>query len=152
MELAWQVAERTKLTAGEGLKSKFPGPLHHFSRFESLQRENRQFSSRFVDFKILKILLASSRRSGLTVRVHLRRSSACPAHLPMRTHPRSLRPRGQHQLSSVPVIQYKGLTKLWSRRRCCRKGSSHSSGLSAQQRNQPASELRGSGQRRRRCK
>ena len=38
-------------------------------------------------------------RSGLTVRVHLRRSSACPAHLPMRTHPRSLRPRGQRTSS-----------------------------------------------------
>ena len=153
VELAWQDAERTKLTAGEGLKSKFPGPLHHFSEVRVLTARKQAV---FQPFRRLqnprKLARKFEARSGLTVRMHLRRSSASPAHLPMRTHPRSLRPRARHQPSSVPVIQYKVLTKLWSRRRCCRKGSSHSSGISAQQRGQPASELRGSGQGRRRCK
>ena len=111
------------------------------------------FPSSFDDFTILEHLFASFvARSWLTVRMHLRRSSACPARLPMLTHPRSLRLRGLHQHSSESGIQYKELTKLWSMRKCFHKGSSHSSGISAQQRGQPASELRGSGQGRRRCK
>ena len=151
--LARQVAERTKLMAGEGLKSKFPGPLQHFSEVRVLTARKQ---SVFQQFRRLpnprKLARKFEARSGLTVRMHLRRSSACQAHLPMRTHPRSLHPRGLHQHSSVPVIHYKGLTKLWSMRRCFQKGSSHSSDFSAQQRGQPASELRGSGQGRRRCK
>ena len=65
---------------------------------------------------------------------------------------RSLLPRYRHQHSPESWIQYKELTKLWSMRKCFHKDSSHNSGISAQQREQQVSELRGSGQGLRRCK
>ena len=61
-------------------------------------------------------------------------------------------PAYAHSSSQSPSEEPAPTPKLWSMRRCCRKGSSHSSGISEQQRGQPASELRGSGQGRRRCK
>ena len=152
--LVWQIAERTKGVGRKGTEIPVSGSTVTFlGGFESSQGENQQFSLQFRRLhnprKLVRKFVA---RSGLTVRVHLRRSSACPARLLMLTHPRSLRLRGLHQHSSESWIQYKKLTKLWSMRKCFHKGSSQSSGISAQQRGQPASELRGSGQGRRRCK
>ena len=150
--LVWQIAERTKLSAGEGLKSKFPGPLQHFSEVRVLTARKLAV---FQQFRRLhnprKLARKFEARSGLTVRMHLRRSSACPAHLPMSIHPCSLRLRGLHQQSGIRDSIQRAYETL-VQRKCFHKGSSHSSGISAQQRGQPASELRGRGQGRRRCK
>ena len=120
---------------------------------EFSQRENKQFLCSFVRLQNpQKFARQFDAQSLLTVRMHLRRSSACPALLLMLTHLRSLRPRCRHQHSPESWIQYKELTKLWSMRKYFHKDSSHNSGISAQQREQQASELRGSGQGQRRCK